>query len=59
MSQVKPPPAKPSPNPDDTGPIVCRHMGLQIMAGCDTAWDRTRVCVMKVALLPSAQGAPV
>ena len=23
---------------------LCRPIGLQIMAGCDTAWNRTRVC---------------
>ena len=28
---------QPNPNPDDTGPIVCRPMGLPISAGCDTA----------------------
>jgi hypothetical protein len=44
MSQVKAPPAKLSPNPDDAGPIVCRPMGLSITAGCDTAWDQPRVC---------------
>ena len=37
-------PAKPSPNPDDAGPIVRRLMGLPVTASCDTAWDRTRVC---------------
>uniref|UniRef100_A0A8C8MDD6 ATP-binding cassette sub-family F member 2 n=1 Tax=Oncorhynchus tshawytscha TaxID=74940 RepID=A0A8C8MDD6_ONCTS len=36
-------PAKPSPNPDDTGPIVCRLMGLPVVASCDTSWDQTRV----------------
>jgi hypothetical protein len=38
------PPAKPSPNPDNAGPIVHRPMGLPITAGCDTSRDRTRVC---------------
>jgi hypothetical protein len=38
MSQVEPP------NPDDSGPIVLRPMGLPVTYGCDTAWDRTRVC---------------
>jgi hypothetical protein len=32
-----------NPNPDDAGPIVCRPMGFPITAGCDTAWNRTRV----------------
>ena len=32
-------PIKPSPNPDDTGPIV--HC---LMASSNTAWDRTRIC---------------
>ena len=36
--------AKPPPNPDDAGPIVRCLMGLLVTAGCDTAWDRTRVC---------------
>ena len=35
---------KPSPNPDDAGPIVLRRMGLPVTAGCDTAWDQTWVC---------------
>ena len=35
---------RPNPNPDDAGPIVRRPMTLPIMAGCDTAWNRTRVC---------------
>ena len=35
---------RPNPNPDDTGPIVRRPMGLPITAGCDTAWKRTRIC---------------
>ena len=30
----KVPPAKPSPNPDDAGPIVRRPMGLLVTAGC-------------------------
>jgi hypothetical protein len=30
--------------PDDAGPIVCRPMELQITAGCDSAWIRTRDC---------------
>ena len=34
----------PNLNPDDAGPIVLRPMGLPITAGCDTAWNRTRVC---------------
>ena len=34
------------PNPDDVGPIVRRHVGLPITAGCDTAWIRTRVSVV-------------
>jgi hypothetical protein len=28
----------PRPNPDDTGPIVRRPIGLPITAGCDAAW---------------------
>ena len=32
------------PTPVDAGPIVRRHMGLPIMAGCDTTWFRTRDC---------------
>ena len=36
-------PAKPSPNPDDAGPIVRRPMGLPVAAGCDRAWTRTRI----------------
>uniref|UniRef100_A0AAZ3PA97 Regulator of calcineurin 1 n=1 Tax=Oncorhynchus tshawytscha TaxID=74940 RepID=A0AAZ3PA97_ONCTS len=35
-------PAKPSPNPDDAGPIVRRLIGLPVAAGCGTAWDHTR-----------------
>ena len=34
----------PWPNPNDAGPIVRHPMGLPITAGCDTAWNRTRVC---------------
>ena len=34
----------PNPNPDDAGPNVRHSMGLPITAGCDTAWNRTRVC---------------
>ena len=34
------PQAKPSPNLDDTGPIVCCLMVFP--AGCNTAWDRTQ-----------------
>ena len=37
------PAAKPSPNPDDAGPIVCQPMGLPVVAGCDTAWTQTRI----------------
>jgi hypothetical protein len=37
-------PAKPSPNPDIAGPIVCSLMDHLVAAGCDTAWDRTRIC---------------
>jgi hypothetical protein len=33
-----------NPNQDDTGPIVRHSMGLPITAGCDTTWNRTRVC---------------
>jgi hypothetical protein len=36
-------PAKPSPNPDDTGPIMHRPMGLLLAAGCDRAWTQTRI----------------
>ena len=32
------------PNPNAAGPIVHRPMGLLNTAGCDTAWNRTRVC---------------
>jgi hypothetical protein len=35
-------PAKPSPNPDDAGPIVRRPMGLPVTVGCDRAWPRTQ-----------------
>jgi hypothetical protein len=38
--QWQPTPAK----LDDTGPLVCRPVGLPITAGCDTAQDRTTVC---------------
>ena len=31
-------------NPNATGPIVRRPMGLPITSGCDTARDQTRVC---------------
>ncbi|XP_045569017.1 zinc finger and SCAN domain-containing protein 2-like [Salmo salar] len=34
--------AKPSPNPDNGGPIVCRPMGLPVSAGCNRAWTRTQ-----------------
>uniref|UniRef100_A0A4W5KNJ0 Uncharacterized protein n=1 Tax=Hucho hucho TaxID=62062 RepID=A0A4W5KNJ0_9TELE len=44
-------PAKPSPNPDDAGPIVRRPMGLPLTAGCDTAQDRTRLSVCMVVTL--------
>ena len=37
-------PAKPSPNPDEAGPIMRRLMGLPVVAFCDTARDQTRVC---------------
>ena len=30
--------AKPSPNPDDAGPIVPRPMGLPVVSGCDRSW---------------------
>uniref|UniRef100_A0A8C7QQP8 FYVE, RhoGEF and PH domain containing 4a n=1 Tax=Oncorhynchus mykiss TaxID=8022 RepID=A0A8C7QQP8_ONCMY len=36
--------AKPSPNPDDAGPIVHCLMGLPGAASCDTAQDQTRIC---------------
>ena len=36
----------PRPNPYDAGPIVRRPMGLPIMAGYDTDWNRTRVSVV-------------
>ena len=36
--------SRPNPDPDDAGPIVRRPMGFPIAAGCDTAWNRTRVC---------------
>ena len=36
--------AYPWPNTNDTGPIVPHPKGHPITAGCDTAWDRTRVC---------------
>uniref|UniRef100_A0AAZ3REG4 C3H1-type domain-containing protein n=1 Tax=Oncorhynchus tshawytscha TaxID=74940 RepID=A0AAZ3REG4_ONCTS len=36
--------AKPSPNPDNAGPIMRRLMGLPVAAVCNTAWDRTQVC---------------
>ena len=32
------------PNLDDAGTIVRRALGLPITAGCDTAWNRNRVC---------------
>jgi hypothetical protein len=34
----------PNPKPDTTGPIVHCPMVLPITAGCDTAWNRTKVC---------------
>ena len=34
---------KPSTNPDDAGPIVCRPMGLPVAASCDRAWTWTRI----------------
>ena len=37
-------PAKLSRIPDDAEQIVRRHMGLPVVAGCDTARDRTRIC---------------
>jgi hypothetical protein len=36
--------AKPSPNPDDAGPIVRRLTGHPVAAGCNTAWDQTQIC---------------
>uniref|UniRef100_A0A8C8D848 Synaptic Ras GTPase activating protein 1b n=1 Tax=Oncorhynchus tshawytscha TaxID=74940 RepID=A0A8C8D848_ONCTS len=39
-----PPQAKHTTNPDHAVPIVHRPMGLPITAGCDTAWEKTRVC---------------
>jgi hypothetical protein len=39
------------PNPDDAGPIVKRPMGLPITAGCDTAWNQTRVAVVTTLVL--------
>jgi hypothetical protein len=35
-------PAKPSPNPNDAGPIVCHPIGLPVAAGCDRAWTQTQ-----------------
>jgi hypothetical protein len=35
-------PAKPSPIPNDAGPIVRRPKGVPVAAGCDRAWTRTR-----------------
>ena len=35
--------AKPSPNPDDTGQIVHRPMGLPVAAGCNRTWTQTRI----------------
>uniref|UniRef100_A0A674BYE9 Large ribosomal subunit protein eL30 n=1 Tax=Salmo trutta TaxID=8032 RepID=A0A674BYE9_SALTR len=37
-------PPRPNPNPDDAGPNVGNSMGRPITAGCDSAWNRTRVC---------------
>ena len=37
-------PVKPSPNPDDAGPIVHRFMGLPVAASCNTARDQTWIC---------------
>jgi hypothetical protein len=34
--------AKPSPNPDDAGPIVRRPMGLPVVSSCDRAWTQTQ-----------------
>jgi hypothetical protein len=34
--------AKPSPNPDDAGPIVRLPMGLLVTAGCGRAWTQTQ-----------------
>ena len=36
---------EPCPKPDNAGPIVRFPMGLPVMVSCDTAWDRTRVCI--------------
>jgi hypothetical protein len=48
-------PAKPSPNPDNGGPIVCCLMRLPVSAGCKTAWKRTRVCTdASIVLLTTA-----
>jgi hypothetical protein len=34
---------KPSPNPDDAGPIVHHPMSLLVVPGCDRAWTLTRI----------------
>ena len=34
-------PAKPSPNPDDAGPIVRHPTGIPVAAGWDRAWTQT------------------
>jgi hypothetical protein len=43
---------------DDAEPIVHRPMGIPIMAGCDTAWNVTRVCVTHLALRCMSPGSP-
>ena len=35
--------SQPNPNPYNAGPIVRRPTGFLIPAGCDTAWNWTRV----------------
>ena len=42
--------AKPSPSPDDAGPIVRRPMGLPVVAGCDRAWTEPGSLVAQLAL---------
>jgi hypothetical protein len=54
----KAPSVKPSPNPDNSGPIVRRPMGVPIMAICNTAWDRTRVCSDAVPYTAAPLGRP-
>jgi hypothetical protein len=43
-------PAKPSPNPDDAGPVVLRPIGLPVAAGCDRSWTQPGSRVAQLAV---------